>query len=96
MLTAGWCTPAPVELVVGLESGAGRVVLNSTAGSARLSQVQLPASLRSSAAAFYGFVRGGSISVTSQPATGGARRTVSVDTQAASRGCDGHYIGLAP
>jgi hypothetical protein len=96
MLTAGWCTPAPVELVVGLEAGAGRVVLTSTAGSARLAQVQLPAGLRASTAAFYGFVRGGSITVTSQPATGGARRTVSLNTQHTSRGCDGHYVGRAP
>ena len=95
MLTTGWCTPAPIDLIIGVTSGAGRVLLKSTAGSNRPSQVQLPASLHSSAAAFYGFIRGGSISVASQPASGGAVRTVSVRTREASNGCGGRYVGLA-
>ena len=95
VVTAGWCTPAPVELVWGLAARNATVSLTVPGTTVRTSRVPVPVQFDPHASLYYGFVHGGPVHVVVREDTGRTSRKL-VNAHSAPFGCNRAKIGPAP
>jgi hypothetical protein len=96
LLTAGWCTPRPVELVWGIALPRVRIFTVSPSGSVAASRSRIPAGLRVRGDLFYGLVRGAPVHLIARDAIGRTLTAVLVNQTPEPYGCSPRTIGPGP
>jgi hypothetical protein len=93
--TAGWCTPAPVELVWGLATRGTTVLLTTPGATITAHRSRSAATFDARASLYYAFARGAPVHVV-HSATGAIIANQLVNAQLQPYGCNAQRIGVGP
>jgi hypothetical protein len=96
IVTAGWCTPAPVELVWGLAARGTAVFLTTPGATVTAHRSRSTATFDARASLYYAFVRSAPARVVVRSASGATIANQLVNAQLQPYGCNVKRIGVGP
>lgn len=96
IVTAGWCTPAPVELVWGLAARGTAVFLTTPGATITAHRSRRAATFDARASLYYAFARSAPVRVVVRSATGATIANQLVNAQLQPYGCNAKRIGVGP
>jgi hypothetical protein len=96
VLTAGWCTPAPVELIWGLAARGRTVLIRTSTMTATARHSTRATGFDPAASVFYAFVAGAQVTVLVRDVRGTILARELVNSDVEPYGCDAARIGPGP
>jgi hypothetical protein len=94
--TAGWCTPAPVELVWGLAARGTAVLLTTPGATITAHRSRSATTFDARASLYYAFARSAPVHVVVRSATGATVANQLVNAQLQPYGCNAKRLGVGP